>query len=348
MSACAACGIDNAPGAKYCKTCGVPMQSVASVSVSTAPQATRAHSHHNSSQATGNPPPVASPPQSTTVSTKATSNQGFLANTLVVAFVLIVGYYYMSSGNDGATPAEATKIPAPSVDAKARDQARGSAKVHVASEADRKTPDNRKQKSAVAPLHETPPPVATPGDAGQTESKEAGVLINRMIEGSSQNAVSEITALKTRIEALPKFPKGDRKVARGLNYEAIALLRDNKFAEAASILEKAAAADPSDVEVIDNLGYAALKEGNLIVAKRSSYAALAIAPGRSSAWASLGVVLAQTETEEQAVAAFSNAYRFSGNTGKTVEYFEKLAAEDPNPKVKRAAAKALEVVKTFQ
>ncbi|MCA1807302.1 MAG: tetratricopeptide repeat protein, partial [Actinobacteria bacterium] len=177
-----------------------------------------------------------------------------------------------------------------------------------------------------------------------TSPLSAANAITQMLDASRRGSDAELQDLKSRIEAMTKPAHGDRKVARALNDDAMAMLKDGRFAEAVNVLGKASVADPADIEIVDNLSYAALKAGQFEEAKRSSQSALLIAPGRSSAWANLGIALAQTPDETLAVAAFSNAYRFSGNQTKTVEYLNKLVADDSNPGVTKAAKTVLEAI----
>lgn len=345
MSAtCPACKAGNDAQAKFCKSCGAALGSdvkePASPPPAAAPKSTK-------------PPvperPVAgSPPASSVVADrKPFRGKAAMVGVVIVSIVLVVGGgILVATGvgmpRVGATVVEPATIPSPA--SKANEEADRLANERAAFEAERRSVEEQKAKLATAAAQGT----SLPTEARASTGPESDVVISRMIDASVRNADAEVKDLKIQGDGLPKPARGDRKFARGLNTDAMALLNEGKFAEAIAILKKASAADPADVEIVDNLGYAALRGGNLDEAKRSSFAALAIAPGRSSAWASLGVVLAQTESEAKAVAAFANAYRFSGNTAKTIEYLEKLGTDDPNPKVRNAAIKALDVVKALQ
>lgn len=183
-----------------------------------------------------------------------------------------------------------------------------------------------------------PTPVSAP------IASDAESLLRKMLIASQGNSDLELRALISQIGALAKPAKGNRKTARALNADGLALLRTGAAGQAIGILEQAVAADPADVEIIDNLGFASIKAGNYRKARAACLSALALAPSRSSAWANLGIALAETEGETQAVAAFSNAYRFSGDVAKTIAYLEALSENDPSFKVRAAARRALSVV----
>jgi tetratricopeptide (TPR) repeat protein len=257
------------------------------------------------------------------------------------------GYVAMIGGKSRFEPTATAPAAKPSTESKATEEAEKLSRERAVLDAEKNAIEEQKSKLAAVASQGTFSATSTT-ESGTTEALGPDAIISRMLDASVRNADAEIKDLKIQGDGLPKPARGDRKLARALNSDAMGLLNESKYSEAVAILKKASVADPADVEIVDNLGYAALKAGNLDEAKRSSYAALAIAPGRSSAWASLGVVLAQTATEAQAVASFANAYRFSGNTAKTMEYLGKLAADDPNPKVQSAAAKTLDVIKTSQ
>lgn len=171
-------------------------------------------------------------------------------------------------------------------------------------------------------------------------------LVALMIQASARYAEVELAQLKVQIEALPKPIRGDRKAARALNKEALHLLKNDKFADAAVLLRKAVEADASDVEILDNLGYALVKNGNNEEGRKRLIGALGMAPSRSSAWASLGIVLAKTSTEELATGAFLNSYRYSKNQDKTIEVFARLGNEDSDPHVRAIAAKVAQVLQS--
>lgn len=184
----------------------------------------------------------------------------------------------------------------------------------------------------------------SPAPASTLDTSSAESLIRQMLSAAERKNDSELTALLGRITALPKPVRGSRKTARALNADGLAQLRDGAANQAIGTLRQAVEADPGDVEIVDNLSYASIKAGDYKSARAAGFAALTIAPSRSSAWANLGIALAETEGENQAVAAFANAYRFTGDAPKSIAYLESLSQNDSSLKVRAAAKRALSIV----
>lgn len=93
--------------------------------------------------------------------------------------------------------------------------------------------------------------------------------------------------------------------------------------------------------MIDNLGYVYYKTGQLPAAHGMLASALAQSPKRSTAWMSLGGVLALEGNAKAAVGAFGVALRHASNAKRSSEALVKLAGSDPNGQVREAAAHAL-------
>jgi len=172
------------------------------------------------------------------------------------------------------------------------------------------------------------------------EGLEAPALIQMMLAASVANEESDLLVLVERIELLPKPARGDRKAARALNQAGLDQLANGSLESAVDAFARAASLDSADAEIADNLAYASMKVQDYQKSFSASISALALSPSRSSAWATLGIALAEIEGESAAVAAFSNAYRFSRDVEKTTSYLDKLSAEHASAKVQEAARKA--------
>ncbi len=275
--------------------------------------------------------------------------------TVVVAVLLVAlgGYSYFSSQHEREQAAvldrqqaeERMRREAEADAAKAAEQARlaeerakdaeeRATSAQLALETEKKQTEQRSDPS----MGEPPTPATAP------IANDAESLVRQMLIASQGNSDLELKTLISQISALPKPENGSRKTARALNTKGLAQLRAGAIDQAISTFQQAFAADPADVEIIDNLGFASIKAGDYRRARTASFAALALAPSRSSAWANLGISLAETEDEKQAVAAFGNAYRFSGDVAKTITYLESLLQNDPSLKVRAAAKQALSIV----
>lgn len=174
-----------------------------------------------------------------------------------------------------------------------------------------------------------------------TQSGTANTLINDMIAMSIENNNEKLVELRDRILTQPKPLRGDRKKARKLNDQGLGYFKAEQYAEAARVFQQATQLDPSDVEIVNNLGYALLEEGRLQEASEALTKALLISPDRTPAWTNLGQVYAMMGQKQQAVACFTNAYRFSKNTDKTKEFLRNLAQNDSDQNVREVAAQAV-------
>src|SRR5262249_40634002 len=94
-------------------------------------------------------------------------------------------------------------------------------------------------------------------------------------------------------------------------------------------------------EIINNVGVAYLKTGNLEEAARYLGGALSLAPTRAPAWANLAEVFAHARHPEEAVAAYALTYRFSKNKDTTRRYLATQTTNADDPLVMQAAKSAL-------
>jgi Flp pilus assembly protein TadD len=163
-----------------------------------------------------------------------------------------------------------------------------------------------------------------------------------MLDAAKSENNAAILSAKVTLDSFPKPNRGDRKLARERNKLGLDALRANNYDFAISLLNEGVAADPSDVELKNNLGYALLMAVRLDDAKKALIESLVLDSARGAAWANLGQTLAKQGDEASAVAAFVNTFIFSRAQNKTIEYFTNLSQSDPDPRVKSAAAKFLE------
>ena len=152
---------------------------------------------------------------------------------------------------------------------------------------------------------------------------------------------SEIQQLKLQIEALPKPAKGNKKAARGLNADGLSSSKNYDFNNAVKMFEKAHEMDKSDIEIISNLGFSYVKQGNLDLAQQTIINALSMSPSRASAWADLGGAYGLKGDVNNAVACFSNTYRFSKDRLKTHQLMNKLNETEDVAPLKQARDKAI-------
>ncbi len=146
------------------------------------------------------------------------------------------------------------------------------------------------------------------------------------------------------IEAMPKPARGDRKAARSANDEGLRLMQAGQYSDAATAFNRAVSADPADIEVITNLSYSYLKNGQLAEAIRIANYAVRIAPRRAGAWNQLAVAYAQSGADWLAVRAFLVLYTLSGDQAKTRDFLNRTETENTDERVREAAKLALLVL----
>ncbi len=198
------------------------------------------------------------------------------------------------------------------------------------------------------PYHsQRPRPQPHPGQDDLRKTLAASVpLLQRMIQLAAEDGgighIAEIQDLKRRIEALPKPAPGDSKAARILFDNGAVAYEGGLLADAARYYADARKKDPSDVEIVANLGFTYVKLGNLKTAIEPLTAAATLAPGRSARWANLAEYYARNGQSREAAACYTLAVHFSRNSTKTVEFIRERA-QDPDPKVRQAAQQALQL-----
>jgi tetratricopeptide (TPR) repeat protein len=126
----------------------------------------------------------------------------------------------------------------------------------------------------------------------------------------------------------PQIQQGDRRASRAANAEGLALLRSGNAAGAVQALERGVGADPADIEVMNNLGFALIQAGRAKDGVSLLCSLLMRVPQRSSAWGNLAEgLVADSHT---AASALKVAVHYSANRDKTVAYLEQAANTHPN------------------
>jgi len=174
----------------------------------------------------------------------------------------------------------------------------------------------------------------------QVVTNPSGAVL-AMIVASKNGDTTALFSAKQKIDLFPKPTRGDRKLARDKNRLGLDAVKRDDYENAIARFNEGVTADPSDVELKNNLGYALMMAGRLDDARRALFESVVLDPGRAAAWANLGQTLAQQGDEDSAVAAFVNTFIFSRAQNKTIDYLTNLSQSNPSPRVKSAAAKAL-------
>ena len=153
---------------------------------------------------------------------------------------------------------------------------------------------------------------------------------------SSTDANAVESAL-SRIDSLPKPARGDRKAARSANDEGLRLMQTHQYEDAVVAFNRALANDPADVEVLGNLSYAYLKNGQLSETLKISSYAVRVAPRRAGAWNQIAAAHALRGADWLAVRAYVTLYALSADQDKTREFLARAAADNNDESVREAA-----------
>jgi tetratricopeptide (TPR) repeat protein len=155
-----------------------------------------------------------------------------------------------------------------------------------------------------------------------------------------ENMLSRVKNLAAK--SLPPQP-GNRKIARAANDRGLAYLQSGRIADAINTFQEAYRANPADVEIVNNLGYAYFLNNNPVAAENHLLTALAMRWDRSAAWGNLGQTYVKKDQMGGAIASFSNAYRFSRDLNQTHEFFLALMEKENDANLKLALRQATQV-----
>ncbi len=157
-----------------------------------------------------------------------------------------------------------------------------------------------------------------------------------------------------RLESLPRPARGDRKSARQLHAQGLALVGQTGLESLAiEKLTLAHQADPFDVQVVNDLAYAQLAAGQHREAVANLRKTFRLAPTRVSAWVNLAealpfIVKSPDEARQVATLCYVMGYYLSNDRAKTTEYLRsKIDAADTKAEVRALAREALQRIEGF-
>jgi LSD1 subclass zinc finger protein len=130
----------------------------------------------------------------------------------------------------------------------------------------------------------------------------------------------------------------DRTAARAANIEGKAALQANNYAAAIDAFRRGVAADPADIELLNNLGYAFEEAGQQQDAIDTITNVLNRVPRRTAAWANLASSLAESGHLPEAKAALSVAVHYTGNRDRTLAFLQEQAATGRSDAIRQVSA----------
>ena len=170
--------------------------------------------------------------------------------------------------------------------------------------------------------------------AQQRQQQLSAVSVEQLVAAAIAGDQARLHQVAVDLRARPRPPRGDRRVARDLNERGLAQWRRQRFEEAAVYFRQAHDADPSDAEIVENLGYSLLRAGHTAEAEPAILTALSLAPERASAWGSLGLLRAKSGKHAEGVACVLTAFRFARDQKRTLDVYSRLASTHDDPKVR--------------
>jgi tetratricopeptide (TPR) repeat protein len=184
------------------------------------------------------------------------------------------------------------------------------------------------------------PPIAQQNSLNDDSGIELPVILQAVIRNDEDALQKGLDALKS----IPKPDVGDRVIARAENEAGLALLRKNSLSEAILRFKNGALADPSDTEIINNLGFATSLDGNEGDAIKIFEQAIRIAPERSVAWSNIGLSLARLGRMEEGVAASIIAYKLSKSQDRVREYMKRQSLNSEELAEREMYSRALKIL----
>lgn len=197
----------------------------------------------------------------------------------------------------------------------------------------------------------------SPDDLRAAASQSLGQLaavvnaIDDLDKNPSQTVLPAADEAIKMINELPKPQKGDRPTARALLTQGLNIFYQNgNAAEAVVLLKRAYQTDPRDVQIINDLAYVQMKNGQLDEAEDNLLATLMLAPKRTNAWTNLAELrTTSSPTDERAIDEAARymvvAYWFSNDRVKTLNFInQQIKSGNSSTPFAVACKKALEKI----
>jgi hypothetical protein len=197
----------------------------------------------------------------------------------------------------------------------------------------------------------------SPDDLRAAASQSLGQLaavvnaIDDLNKNQSQTVLPAADAAIKMINELPKPQRGNRPAARALLTQGLNMFNQNgNAAEAVALLKRAHQTDPLDVQIVNDLAYVQMKNGQLDEAEDNLLSTLMLAPKRTSTWVNLAQLRTTTaHTDERAIDEAARyivvAYWFSSDRVKTLNFInQQIKSGNGSTPFALACKKALEKI----
>jgi tetratricopeptide (TPR) repeat protein len=190
--------------------------------------------------------------------------------------------------------------------------------------------------------------------AGSQSLGQVAAAVNAVDDlgkNQSQTVLPAVDAAIKMINDLPKPQRGDRPTARALLTQGLNLFNQKgSVADALLLLKRAHKTDPLDVQIVNDLAYVQMKNGQIDEAEDNMLATLMLAPKRVSAWVNLAQLrTTSAPTDERAIDEAARyivvAYWFSNDRVKTLNFInQQIKSGNGSTPFAVACKKALEKI----
>lgn len=176
-------------------------------------------------------------------------------------------------------------------------------------------------------------------DAGNARALEG--LLSTAGTGDLRKVDLELTTIEKSRGTRPAIDKASAKESRAKNHLGLGAHKAGNLEAAAAQYFDAFKLNPSDPEIVENLGISLYALSDHIAARKAFYAALGLNPRRWSAWTGLAKVFAVAGETAKAENAFALAFQVTKLPKVTRQTLLAVFREDQNLAVRNAAGKAL-------
>ena len=199
------------------------------------------------------------------------------------------------------------------------------------------TPKSAAPVSPTASETQALPPITAPATTANAIIEAPPVSIatfkpylTSMLQAAHDRNRTSIDQSLNALAGVPRPPAGNKVAARNANEQGLDALKLQSYASAITAFRLGIEQDPSNVELINNLGFALYKSGQLNPAKEQIELSLLYSPKRASAWVNLGDIYFKEGNESNAIDAYVLAYAFSANKERLYKMVESQAENDPD------------------
>ena len=200
------------------------------------------------------------------------------------------------------------------------------------------------KKPALAPVPDLPQAApktdSNPAQAPASVIKPATGWM--LVEAAVQGDAKAFELILEQIKQAPGPDAGDNKIARKLNEAALMALREKNYAQAVEVLEKANTADPADIEISTNLGYALHMAERYQEAEKRLIQVIEQNPERAEAWGNLATTSSKLGKSRQAVAAYITAYNLHTKPERLLESLKKTVDSSEDEAVRKDILEAVQ------